>query len=189
MDIILSYIVPVYNSASFLPRCLDSLYAQDIPETDFEIIIINDGSPDNSEEVCKDYMNLHKNIVYIKQKNQGQGAARNRGLYSARGKYIMFVDSDDLLYPHKVKKLLEQASNKKTDILRFRIDGEEKDGSITVEEFGCPCNDKVESGVKLLFQGLNMGSACNSVFSRDFLINHGFSFYTDITHELSLIHI
>lgn len=183
MDKLLSYIVPVYNSAKYLPRCLDSLYLQDISESDFEVIIINDGSPDNAEEVCNTYIKANDNIVYVKQKNQGQGSARNKGLNLAKGKYVMFVDSDDLLYSHKVKEVLEQALNKNTDILRFRIDGEEKNGSIAVEEFGCTCSGMVESGEELLLRGLNMGSACNSIFSRDFLINNSFKFRTDITHE------
>lgn len=183
MDKLLSYIVPVYNSAKYLPRCLDSFYLQEISESDFEVIIINDGSPDNAEEVCDTYIKAHDNIIYVKQKNQGQGSARNKGLNLAKGKYVMFVDSDDFLYSHKVKEVLEQAMNKNTDILRFRIDGEEKNGSIAVEEFGCTCSGMVESGEELLLRGLNMGSACNSIFSRDFLINYSFKFRTDIIHE------
>jgi len=90
---LLSIIVPVYNTSQYLIRCLNSLINQSL--TDSEIIIINDGSTDQSDEIIKQYL-THSNIKYVKlEKNMGLGYARNLGVERSSGKYIAFVDSDD----------------------------------------------------------------------------------------------
>lgn len=88
-----SIIVPVYNVAAYLPKCLDSLVNQTLKE--IEIICVDDESTDGSKEILERYSNQDSRIVYLEQKNRGQGSARNRGLEVARGKYIQFLDSDD----------------------------------------------------------------------------------------------
>ena len=86
-----SIIIPIYNASKYLKRCLDSVINQ--TKTELEIILINDGSTDNSEEIIKGYKD--KRIRYFKNKNQGIGKTRNFGITKATGKYIMFLDSDD----------------------------------------------------------------------------------------------
>ena len=86
-----SIIIPIYNASKYLKRCLDSVINQ--TKTELEIILINDGSTDNSEEIIKEYKD--KRIRYFKNKNQGIGKTRNFGITKATGKYIMFLDSDD----------------------------------------------------------------------------------------------
>lgn len=88
-----SVIIPVYNAEKTLQRCLDSIIRQNWCST--EIILVNDGSKDQSGEICRSYAAKHKNIIYIEQENFGASAARNAGLDVAKGKYITFVDSDD----------------------------------------------------------------------------------------------
>ncbi len=88
-----SIIIPVYNSENTIKRCIDSITSQ--KRTDVEIIIINDGSTDMSESFCENLQNEYNNIVYIHKENGGVSSARNSGLLAARGKYVMFVDSDD----------------------------------------------------------------------------------------------
>lgn len=91
-----SIIVPVYNVAAFLPKCMDSLLKQACD--DYEIILVDDGSTDGSGMLCDGYRNAYPGLVrVIHQKNGGLGAARNTGLEVARGEYLLFVDSDDLL--------------------------------------------------------------------------------------------
>jgi len=92
MDLI-SVIVPVYNMEKYLPKCIDSLVNQTYPN--LEIILIDDGSTDNSGRICDDYAEKHKNIVVVHTNNQGQWHARNVGLDICEGDYIGFVDSDD----------------------------------------------------------------------------------------------
>src|SRR5512132_4544704 len=96
MPVKVSIIIPAYNVASFIGETLDSVWAQSF--TDYEVIVINDGSPDTEEmeRVLAPYLDR---IVYLKQENQGAGAARNAGLRAARGNYIAFLDGDDVWYP------------------------------------------------------------------------------------------
>lgn len=115
----LSIIVPVYNVAQYLPKCLDSLLNQDIEKEDYEIIVVNDGSTDNSGEIAQNYANQHSNITLINQENRGLSGARNTGIKVARGKYIQFVDSDDYLEPNVEKALVEKMEKDYLDILRF----------------------------------------------------------------------
>ncbi len=93
----ISVIIPVYNTEKYLEACLQSVLNDDCPS--FEIIIVNDDSPDNSQSIIEDYTGKHPSIVAIRQSHGRQGKARNTGLSKARGKYIFFLDSDDLLAP------------------------------------------------------------------------------------------
>lgn len=88
-----SIIVPIYNSEKCLKRCIDSILAQTF--TDFELILINDGSQDNSGKICDDYAQKDSRIIVLHKENGGASSARNAGLDIAKGDYITFVDSDD----------------------------------------------------------------------------------------------
>ena len=92
---LISIIIPVYNVAVYLPRCLDSILAQTYKN--LEIILVDDGSKDNSGKVCDEYALKDSRIKVIHQKNQGVSVARNAGLRIAKGDYIGFVDSDDYI--------------------------------------------------------------------------------------------
>lgn len=95
---ILSVIIPIYNVEAYLEEALDSVIQQDIGfEKNIQLILINDGSPDNSEAICLKYKEKYPSITYIKQKNGGVSSARNKGLDVATGKYIAFFDPDDVL--------------------------------------------------------------------------------------------
>jgi glycosyltransferase involved in cell wall biosynthesis len=91
----ISVIVPVYNVENFIRKCIDSILNQTF--TNLEIILVNDGSTDNSGKICEEYAKKDKRIIVIQQKNRGQSAARNAGLDIATGDYIGFVDSDDYI--------------------------------------------------------------------------------------------
>ena len=134
----LSIIVPIYNVAPYLRKCVDSLLAQDI--TDYEIILVDDGSTDNSgaiaDEIVREAMGNGQwaidnatnsqspianrpKLCVIHQENAGLSAARNTGIAAAQGEYILFVDSDDYLQPNILGTLLEQAERDNLDVLRF----------------------------------------------------------------------
>ena len=112
----LSIIIPAYNSQDTVGACINSILNQ---ETNFnyEIIIINDGSVDNTQNELERF-SVHKNITIISQKNKGISASRNKGLEVARGSYIMFVDSDDLLSNNAIEPLLKKAFEKNIDIVQ-----------------------------------------------------------------------
>ena len=101
---LISIIVPVYNTEKYIERCLDSIMKQDYPN--FEVILVNDGSTDESGIIIQKYKEKYKNISYIKQENKGVGAARNAGIKVAKGDYISFVDSDDLIMEDYCSHLL-----------------------------------------------------------------------------------
>jgi glycosyltransferase involved in cell wall biosynthesis len=110
----------MYNSAKWLPKCLDSILNQDIAESDLEIICINDGSPDDSEQVAKRYQTEHPDsIVVLTQENQGPSGARNNGMQHATGKYLYFVDPDDYVEPNVFGGLLQKMEDQQLDMLRF----------------------------------------------------------------------
>ena len=122
----LSIIVPIYGVAKYLSKCVDSLLAQDI--SDYEIILVDDGSPDESPEICDQYAGRYSNIKVIHQENAGLSAARNAGLAIAKGEYIMYVDSDDYLQPNVLGALLAQAERDQLDVLRFRYQNVNESG-------------------------------------------------------------
>jgi len=112
----LSIIVPVWNVYDYIDACLASLVKQTL--TDIEIIVINDGSPDNSQEIIDKYTKKYPDKVksYIKE-NGGQGSARNLGIKKAHGKYLSFVDSDDFIDKNFAKDMVSIAEKEKADIV------------------------------------------------------------------------
>ena len=106
-----SVIIPVYNVEKYFRRCLDSVVNQTYK--DIEVILVNDGSPDNSKEICEEYVAKYSNIQLINQKNAGLGAARNTGLQYITGDAVTFVDSDDWLELDAIEYYV--ASMKKSD--------------------------------------------------------------------------
>ncbi len=105
----ISIIVPVYNVEDFLKTCLDSIIAQSF--ADFEVICVNDGSPDNSAAILEDYAARDSRIKVITQKNGGLSAARNTGIENAAGEYIYFLDSDDYIHPQMMEIFYREISS------------------------------------------------------------------------------
>ena len=114
MKELISIIVPVYNVENYLKRCLDSIIKQSY--SNLEIILINDGSKDNSEKICLEYAKKDNRIKYFKKENGGAASARNLGLKKASGKYIGFVDSDDMIHEDMFKVLYENLVNNNADL-------------------------------------------------------------------------
>lgn len=125
-----SFIVPVYNTQKYLQKCLDSLVNQTY--NNFEIIIVNDGSTDESKKIIDKYFKKNNNIIVINQENQGLSIARNEGVKKSNGDYIIFVDSDDYVE----KDLLKQVNNniEDVDVLRFQVIEENKESINCSEE-------------------------------------------------------
>ena len=107
MASLISVIVPVYNSAVYLTECLDSLKNQNFKDVEF--IIINDGSKDSSGEIIDNYAKNDSRFIAIHKNNEGVSAARNDGLKIAKGEFVFFCDSDDILAENALDKLYQKA--------------------------------------------------------------------------------
>lgn len=112
---LLSVIVPVYNVEKYLCRCLDSIISQDY--SPMEIILVDDGSPDNCGAICDEYTQKYKFIKCIHKKNGGLSSARNAGLDVAKGEYISFIDSDDSILPGMYSEMIQKLEENNLDML------------------------------------------------------------------------
>ncbi len=111
MDV--SVVMPAYNAEENIVNSIESVINQTFKN--FELIIVDDGSKDNTLKICREYENKYPNIKVIHQKNGGEAAARNTGIKNASGKYIMFLDSDDTYKPDMVSRMFEKAENETPD--------------------------------------------------------------------------
>lgn len=171
-DIYLSIIVPVYNTEKYLNRCIDSIIqAIKLVKDKVEIIIINDGSKGNADEIIESYVkNFPDTIVYIKQENKGRGATRNVGISKARGKYISFIDSDDYIDDNMYLDMLSKLKSEDADIAICDFQNiiennpensgriEAKNLNIEDNRFGC-------------FDVLILPSCCNKIISKELFNN------------------
>lgn len=114
-----SIIVPVYNVEAYLHRCIDSILAQTF--TDWELLLIDDGSPDRSGEICDEYALKDKRIRVFHKKNGGVSSARNFGLNNACGDWTTFVDSDDFLDRTSLSKMLDLTNHYDSDLFCFKF--------------------------------------------------------------------
>jgi len=162
-----SVIVPVYLVEPYLRRCADSVLAQTL--TDIEVILVDDGSPDNCPAVCDEYARRDSRVRVIHQKNGGLGSARNAGLAEASGEYIAFVDGDDFIDPGMYGHMLSAIRNNQADIC---ICGYQK-----VQENGKPSGpsesfeNRTMTGmqaIEYLYTGhyIYFTIACNKLFKR-----------------------
>ena len=119
-DLRLSIIIPFYNVEQYIAECLDSVFDQDIPLDEYEVICVDDCSPDNSLKIVEDYAKKYPNLVLVRnQQNRKLGGARNAGIYVAKGRYVWFVDSDDFTERNSVGNLLSIAESQDLDVLHF----------------------------------------------------------------------
>lgn len=160
---LVSVIVPVYKVEKWLHRCVDSILAQTM--TDFELLLIDDGSPDRSGEICDKYAKKDKRVKVIHQENKGSVGARNAGLSVARGKYLAFVDSDDYVRENMLFVMLNEAENRQLDIVWCGVECELKDRK-TYSIF--EIRDDVDFMIKGLFDGRIQGWLCNKLIRREF---------------------
>ena len=115
---ILSIIIPLYNCEKYIKQCLDTIFRQEMNESDFEVIVIDDGSKDSGYLLASEYAKRHQNILVIKQENQGVACARNNALEKATGDYVTFVDADDMLVSGSLSTLIKIAVENKADIVK-----------------------------------------------------------------------
>ena len=164
----LSVIVPVYRVEAYLPRCIDSILAQQVP--DMEVLLVDDGSPDGCGAICDEYASRDSRVQVIHQENGGLSSARNAGLDAARGEFVTFVDSDDYLAPGAYEAMLALAREQGAQLVcGGRYDVDEDTGEITPGL--CPEKTELLTGRELvgrifLWDGCD-SSACDKLYRRE----------------------
>lgn len=177
---LLSIIIPVYNAKLLISNCLDSLLLQNIELHNFEIILINDGSTDNSEAIIKEYTKIHANMILHSQKNLGNGAARNSGVKLAKGKYIYFLDSDDYLAPNVLGHLVQILEDNSLDILGFKSVITQSTNYTSLEDIGQKIRHqpiKIIDGLTFISQYNYRAEVWWYILRRDFYNEANISFY------------
>jgi len=184
-----SVILPVYNVAPYLEDALESVLSQSLKE--IEVIAVNDGSTDNSEEIIKRYQKHDSRVIVFSQENKGLSGARNTALRHATGEYIYMMDSDDMLSsPNALMTCYEYAKKHKADFVFFDREWFTDDGPI--ETLGVSGTRNVEENKQYkgdsLLDHLLETSSYNAVvwllfINHDFLKRTGFAFYEGIIHE------
>ena len=179
MNMKLSIIIPVYNVEEYIARCLDSIYNQNIEESQYEVIVVNDGSPDGSLDITKTYVLKHTNLTIISQENAGLSAARNAGLEKAQGEYVWFVDSDDWLTCNSISVIFGYLKESPS-LIASRLIFSWGNGETKVIE---PNTDKsIVSNVEYL-RKFAVGAVQRYIIKRDLLIDNKLQFYKGIYHE------
>ena len=177
----ISFVLPCYNVAPYVGRCIESIEHQDIPQAEYEVICVDDCSMDNTVDVIREYQKQYQNIRLIcHSKNKTAGGARNTGLDAAKGEYIWFVDPDDAVEPDVLNNIYYQASSQNVDILAFNIrdyyeNGEREDQHVFIN------SPLLMNGPEFYLQpylkGLHSAeSVYASIYKRDFLIKHHLHF-------------
>jgi len=183
----ISIIVPVYNVECYLAECIDSIVGQTY--RDIEIIIVNDGSIDNSLAIINNYAVKDCRIIVINQKNQGLSVARNAGIERATGDYVMFIDSDDYISLDICQIVVEeiQKSNSPDMFIygRYRFYNDKKkyvEDSIVIDDYTTTYTG-LDYLKKSLLKNKFHASACNKIYKREFINRKSLRFIKGIYHE------
>lgn len=174
-----SVIIPVYNTREYLDKCLLSVFNQTF--SDYEVIVVNDGSSDGSEKIIDKYLKKYSNLKYFFKENGGLSSARNYGVSKACGEYILFLDSDDYYEPDLLLKL--NGSIDDCDIIRFGVQDIYDNGSITKHnEPGFDKNSGL-NGFEKICKYHYVEIACAYCYKRKFWIENGYKFLDGTFHE------
>ena len=183
-----SVIIPIYNVEAYLRQCVDSVLAQTFHN--IEVILVDDGSPDNCPAICDEYARQDPRIKVIHKENGGLSDARNFGIRAAEGEYLLFLDSDDYWGDPEALEVIHRRIGEyeePADMLMFQAQLIYPDGTVIPDKNGFPdhFNDmtREESLVYMVENGLLIGSACSKVVKRSFLLENDLFFKVGIKSE------
>ena len=181
-----SIVLPIFNVEKYLNSCVDSILNQNF--TDFELILVDDGSTDNCPLICDEYAKIDKRVKVIHKKNGGQADARNVGLENAQGDYIFFIDSDDFLTNERVLQLLAEKTEFNPDIVHFKFkEWFESDGHIADCRFdyNVPTEGRTLAEIycDLVDKDAYYNSAWSKIIRRKLLIDNNIRFEKGIVGE------
>lgn len=176
-SILLTYIIPVYNTERYVLKCLQSVVNQGLHPDQYEVLVVDDGSTDGSREVVKDFAADHPQVHLLTQANAGVSAARNLALDHARGLYVQFIDSDDYLEPGMMASLVQRAVDERLDVLQFNFKSIEPDGT---ELPSSDAQSSVASGIDYLREHRLTPYVWRFLVRRDYLEQRHLRFNTSL---------
>lgn len=184
MQLLFSIVIPIYNIEKYIKECIESILKQSF--SNYEIILVDDGSTDGSGKICDDYARRYQNISVIHCENGGVSKARNKGIDTAKGEYIIFIDGDDFIEHDSLESIHCSVINKKCDVLMIGIKFID---NITGEIINKPCNfddaaydtSDIHSSIEYFFSRKkgNLWSACTNIVRRDYLSENNIRFNTE----------
>lgn len=177
----LSLILPIYNVEEYIPKCLNSIYSQGLKESEFEVIAVIDGSPDNSLNVVNSYTLHHSNLIVINKENEGVSSARNKGIELARGEYIMFIDPDDTLISGALMKIHEVLNTVFSEIFILRSYNDSDKEQFAWKNLVDP--NTLYSGLKIYDKGYTRGGVWGCLYNRQFILNNKLYFPLNIRNS------
>lgn len=182
-NMLFSLIIPAYNVDKYIAKCLDSLYDQDLDNNKYEVIVVNDGSEDDTEKVIIEYKKKYTNLLLISQINSGVSVARDKGLSCASGKYVLFLDGDDWIGTNSLSRIAKslEAISCSPDILvlrSFTTSGKELYpwAKLNIKD-SC-----YYEGEKLYKINYRRGSVCGCAFRREFIFENDIFFPENISN-------
>lgn len=181
----LSIIIPMYNAEAYIGNCLDSIFASGLPEGEYEVVVVNDGSRDEGPQIVSKYMQSHSNLSYYTQENQGQSTARNYGIKEAKGEYVWCVDADDKVNENAAQIISYLHQYPSLEILAVRLHDVKEDGSYISDSCTQPSLPKnvVMKGRDAVIGGYNPSSVCALMIKKKRLMDDQLFFVPGITHQ------
>jgi glycosyltransferase involved in cell wall biosynthesis len=178
----LSIIIPIYKTEIYLEECVNCILSQ--TSQDIEIILVDDGSPDHCPQICDEFAKSDARVKVIHKQNGGLSSARNAGMTVANGKYVSFIDSDDLIYPDSITEILSWICNSDADICflkaeKFYPDGTRQDLNESIEREPLRDRSREEAMRYLISRPKYPGSAWGKLYKRKFLIENNLHFPYD----------
>ncbi len=187
----ISIIVPIYNAEKNIEKCLNSINRQKTLESEIEIILINDGSKDKSDEIVKNYIKENmqdKNVKYFVKKNEGVAITRNYGIKKATGDYILFIDADDYISDDTIKTL-EPYAQRGMDLIKFKLQRLDESGKI-IERVDGPVFEETtgqEAFNQLYSTDVLLDSPCVYLIKKDLITKNNFEFKGTYHEDFGLI--
>ena len=174
-NIKLSIIVPVYRTEQYLRKCLSSILDQEVDNSLYEVIIVNDGSPDNSQHIIDEYCEKYDNVSCLVQDNQGLSMARNNGVKVSRGEYIWFIDSDDWVTESSICQILAECETS-PDVISITYVGDDRNAMYS--------KSYSTTGIEILSRPRRfVFGMVFYILKREFIKAHNLSVYRGIYHE------
>ncbi|WP_373260060.1 glycosyltransferase family 2 protein [Phocaeicola vulgatus] len=176
---IITIIIPIYKAENCIKRCIDSIINQTF--TSFELLLINDGSPDSSGKICDEYAQTDQRIKVFHKKNGGVSSARNLGIQKSNGNFICFIDSDDWIEPYHLEALYQTYQTYHCDLIINGYAKEKKNSKTIQVHTGIYTTKEIPNGITELKRNQLLGYPWNKLFKKDIIEQYNIKFDHSIT--------